>query len=61
MKMDWSKYENVPFAVLMHSPVAGWIEMGRPDSPRAAWEKYEAVDASKKILINYGMTLAECG
>jgi hypothetical protein len=59
--IDWSLLESVPFAVLIYSTVAGWIVMSRPESPGAAWRSYEAADSKRKMLLNYGQTLAEDG
>jgi hypothetical protein len=58
-KVDWSSYEAVPFAVLIHSGVMGWLESTRPKSAGDAWRSYEAMDSKKKMLLNYGLIIAE--
>jgi hypothetical protein len=53
---DWSRYETVPFAILIRSSITGWIEAARPtENP---FKRYEAFDGPK-MLLNYGMIVAE--
>jgi hypothetical protein len=55
---DWSQYETVPFAVVAHSSELGWVELARPAEATEAWRKYEAADWKRKVLLNYGMEIA---
>jgi hypothetical protein len=55
--VDWSKYSEIPFVVLIHSSRLGWVEMSRPENLEAAWSAYRAADAKDKYLLNFGNIL----
>lgn len=57
--IDWSQYETVRFAVLVYSGKRPkWREVARPFSSLAAWQQYKLAPAPK-MLLNFGMTMAE--
>ncbi len=59
---DWSKYDDVCFAVLGYSSSLGWLELwrGRGDAGEA-WRKYDAQDYRNKLLLNFGAIVRQEG
>ena len=41
---DWSKFENIPFAVVFWSSELGWLTMTQPDSPAEILHGQQAIE-----------------